>query len=79
MATTSNIYNYFCVEDKKFMVVFSTLIQYFRYSRPPFIPGWYWRNFFIFSIYVWYGHEVSVIVVLTPIQQFFSYNMARTS
>ena len=29
----------FCVEDKKFMVVLSILIQYFRFFRPPFILG----------------------------------------
>ena len=29
----------FCVEDRKFMVVFSILIQYFRNFRPPFILG----------------------------------------
>ena len=28
-----------CVEDKKCMVVFSILIQYFRYFRPSFILG----------------------------------------
>jgi hypothetical protein len=27
----------FCVGDKKFMVIFSILIKYFRYFIPPFI------------------------------------------
>ena len=41
----------FCAEDKKFMVVFSILLQYFRYFIPPFILGLSPKHLHLYKYY----------------------------